>query len=102
VSISRRRRFRSSAARRKACRADLLISRLARSADTGRLPCVGEGAIYRTVAPGDRVRILRGPFSGRLAVFADMKPRERVEVLLRLLGGERHVTLARCDIEAVF
>ena len=50
---------------------------------------------------GDRVRILRGPFSGRLALFADMKPRERVEVLLRLLGGDRHVTLARQDIEAL-
>ena len=50
---------------------------------------------------GDRVRILRGPFSGRLALFADMKPRERVEVLLRLLGGDRHVTLARQDVEAL-
>ena len=50
---------------------------------------------------GARVRILRGPFTGHLAIFADMKPRERVEILLQLLGGEQRVTLAKNDIEAV-
>ena len=50
---------------------------------------------------GARVRILRGPFSGHLAIFADMKPRERVEILLQLLGGEQRVTLAKKDIEVV-
>jgi len=50
---------------------------------------------------GVRVRILHGPFSGCLAVFADMKPRERVEILLQLLGGEQRVTLAKKDIEVV-
>jgi transcription antitermination factor NusG len=50
---------------------------------------------------GDRVRILRGPFNGHLAIFADTKPRERVEILLSLLGGEQRVTLARRDIEVI-
>jgi transcriptional antiterminator RfaH len=50
---------------------------------------------------GDRVRILRGPFTEHLAIFADMKPRQRVEILLRLLGGEQRVTLAKKDIEVV-
>jgi transcriptional antiterminator RfaH len=50
---------------------------------------------------GARVRILRGPFSGHLAIFADMKPRERVEILLQLLGAEQRVELAKGDIEAV-
>jgi transcription antitermination factor NusG len=50
---------------------------------------------------GARVRILRGPFAGHLAIFADMKPRERVEILLQLLGGEQRVTLATKDIEVV-
>jgi transcriptional antiterminator RfaH len=50
---------------------------------------------------GARVRILRGPFTGHLALFADMKPRERVEILLQLLGGEQRVTLAKKDIEVV-
>jgi transcription antitermination factor NusG len=31
---------------------------------------------------GARVRIFRGPFTGHLAIFADMRPRQRVEILL--------------------
>ena len=50
---------------------------------------------------GDRVRILHGPFTGHLAIFADMRPRQRVEILLQLLGGEQRVTLAKKDIEVV-
>ena len=50
---------------------------------------------------GNRVRILHGPFRGHLAIFADMKPRERVEVLLHLLGGEQRVTMAKQDVEAL-
>ena len=50
---------------------------------------------------GARVRILRGPFTDHLAIFADMRPRERVEILLQLLGGEQRVTLAKNDIESV-
>jgi len=50
---------------------------------------------------GARVRILRGPFTGHLAIFADMKPRQRVEILLQLLGGEQRVTLAKKDIKVV-
>ena len=45
--------------------------------------------------------ILRGPFTGHLAIFADMRPRQRVEILLQLLGGEQRVTLAKKDIEVV-
>ena len=53
------------------------------------------------LTPRARVRILRGPFTGHLAIFADMKPRQRVEILLQLLGGEQRVTLAKKDIEVV-
>jgi hypothetical protein len=38
-------------------------------------------------------------FAGRLAVFADMKPHQRVEVLLGLLGSEQRATLAATDVE---
>jgi transcriptional antiterminator RfaH len=55
----------------------------------------------RSLRSGDRVRILRGPFSGHLAIFADMKPRQRVEVLLRLLGGQQRVTMAKEDVETL-
>jgi transcription antitermination factor NusG len=50
---------------------------------------------------GDPVRILRGPFEGQLAIYAGMKPRERIEVLLALLGTRRAVQMPRGDVEAV-
>lgn len=49
--------------------------------------------------PGDRVRILHGPFAGHVGLYAGMKPRERVEVLLALLGGSSRVTLAADAVE---
>jgi transcription antitermination factor NusG len=48
---------------------------------------------------GDHVRIKRGLFVGRLAIFADMKPHQRVEVLLGLLGSEQRATLAATDVQ---
>ena len=51
--------------------------------------------------PGARVRILHGPFRDLLGVYAGMRPRQRVEILLQLLGGEQRVTLAKKDIEVV-
>jgi transcriptional antiterminator RfaH len=50
---------------------------------------------------GDPVRILRGPFHERLAIYDGMAPHERVAVLLSLLGGRQRVTLPRGDVEAV-
>ena len=47
---------------------------------------------------GDRVRIVRGALQGQLAIFQEMEPRQRVEVLLALLGAERHLVLPRRDI----
>ncbi len=42
---------------------------------------------------GDAVRILKGLYHG-------MKPHERIEVLLSLLGGSQRVTLPESDVEA--
>jgi transcriptional antiterminator RfaH len=50
---------------------------------------------------GDRVRILSGPFVGHLGLFAGMKPRERVEVLLQILGGQSRVELAKSAVERI-
>jgi transcriptional antiterminator RfaH len=44
---------------------------------------------------GDPVRLVRGLFAGRLALFEDQRPHERVAVLLQLLG---RVELAKSDI----
>jgi transcriptional antiterminator RfaH len=48
---------------------------------------------------GDRVRLLRGPFRDQFAIYAGMTGRDRVAVLLRLLGGERRILLHRSDVE---
>jgi hypothetical protein len=45
------------------------------------------------------VRVLHGPFANRVGLYAGMKPRERVAVLLTLLGGSRRVELADGDVE---
>jgi hypothetical protein len=37
--------------------------------------------------PGDRVCVSGGPFAGHLGLYAGMTGRQRVEVLLMLLGG---------------
>jgi transcription antitermination factor NusG len=50
--------------------------------------------------PGDHVRVLHGPFIGLVGLYAGMRPRERVEVLLALLGGAQRVTLAADAVEA--
>jgi transcriptional antiterminator RfaH len=49
---------------------------------------------------GDPVRVTAGPFVGHLGLYAGMKPRERVEILLQLLGAEQRVELSANDIEA--
>jgi transcriptional antiterminator RfaH len=57
--------------------------------------------LKRGLKPGDRVRLLAGPFQGHLAIFAGMSGLERVAVLLQILGSQHRVTLARRDIEAI-
>ena len=49
--------------------------------------------------PGDRLRVMHGPFAGHVGLYAGMKPRERVEVLLAILGGSQRVTLAADAVE---
>jgi transcriptional antiterminator RfaH len=51
--------------------------------------------------PGDRVRVLCGPLAGQLGLYAGMRPRERVLILLQLLGGPQRVTLPKDDVDAV-
>ena len=50
---------------------------------------------------GGRVRVLTGPFAGHIGLYAGMKPRARVEVLLSLLGSQQRMTLAADAVEAV-
>jgi len=50
---------------------------------------------------GDRVRVLTGPLAGHIGLYAGMKPRARVEVLLSLLGSRQRMTLAADAVEAI-
>jgi transcriptional antiterminator RfaH len=50
---------------------------------------------------GDKVRIVRGALQGHLALYQGMRPHERIDVLLQLLGGQTRVTLARSDVVAL-
>jgi transcriptional antiterminator RfaH len=50
--------------------------------------------------PGDQVRVLHGPLAGRLGLYVEMRPKERIEVLLQMLGSLQRVELARAAIEA--
>ena len=55
----------------------------------------------KPVAPfvaGDELRVRSGPFIGLHGLFAGMAPRERIFVLLRMMGSERTVELARADV----
>jgi transcriptional antiterminator RfaH len=51
--------------------------------------------------PGDRVKVLQGPFADHFGLYVGQRPHERVLVLLALLGGQQRVELAKADIEAV-
>ena len=42
--------------------------------------------------PGDRVKVTAGPFAGHVGLYAGMRPHERVEVLLAILGASQRVT----------
>src|SRR5262245_28925170 len=55
----------------------------------------------RVLRVGDPVRVLRGPFAGHLALYDGMQPRDRVAILVALLGGQQRVTLPKVDIEIV-
>jgi transcription antitermination factor NusG len=48
---------------------------------------------------GDRVKILHGAFIGLTGLYDGQRPRERVAVLLSLLGGSQRVTLGADALE---
>jgi transcriptional antiterminator RfaH len=51
--------------------------------------------------PGDQVRVLQGPFAGLTGLYHGQKPRDRVAVLLQLLGGRQRTELPASAIEPV-
>jgi transcriptional antiterminator RfaH len=55
----------------------------------------------RELMIGSAVRVVHGPFSGHLALYAGQSSRERIVVLLSLFGARQKVTLPRDDVEPV-
>jgi transcriptional antiterminator RfaH len=51
--------------------------------------------------PGDRLRIRSGPFTGLNGLYAGQAPRDRVMVLLMMLGGERRVELPEQNVARI-
>jgi transcriptional antiterminator RfaH len=49
--------------------------------------------------PGDRVRVKSGPLVGLPGLVSTMRPHQRVEMLLQMLGGQQRVDLAAADVE---
>lgn len=49
--------------------------------------------------PGDKVKVKNGPMSGFPALVSAMRPHQRIEILLRMLGGLQRVELAATDLK---
>jgi hypothetical protein len=61
------------------------------------------GGIVRLPKPppfrsGDRVRVVRGPFEGHFGLYDGMAPRERIFVLLSMLGASIRTEMAEADV----
>jgi transcription antitermination factor NusG len=63
------------------------------------------GAVELPEAPGmrvsDRVRVTRGPLVGFAGLYVVMSGRQRIEVLLTMLGGQTRSILPKGDVELV-
>jgi transcriptional antiterminator RfaH len=53
----------------------------------------GEVLLCRDMAPGDRVRLVSGPFAGQLGILQRLNSAGRVQVLLELMGSHIPTTL---------
>jgi transcription antitermination factor NusG len=76
---------------------DGVVEELRRHERNGLVVLPERGRIRR----GATVRILRGPFEGQPAIFADSRPQERVQVLLGLLGSQVKLVLPKDDVAAI-
>jgi transcriptional antiterminator RfaH len=76
--------------------ADQVIETIrARVDDDGLVAIDGAAALK----PGDPVKIAEGPFADLEGIFVDLADRERVAILLRLLGREVKVTVRADQLE---
>jgi transcription antitermination factor NusG len=50
---------------------------------------------------GDRIQVIKGPLTGLHGLYADMRPGERILILLSMLGAQRPIVLPRGDIRSL-
>jgi transcriptional antiterminator RfaH len=55
----------------------------------------------RGLKPGDPLRVVTGPFRDQIAELVSLRPHQRVEVLLGILGARQKVELARAAVEPI-
>lgn len=52
-------------------------------------------------APGDQVRVTKGPFAEMVAEIAALAPDQRVWILLDVMGGKRRIDMSDQDIRVI-
>ena len=71
-----------------------IVETLIQSADTS-----GRLKFFDPLVPGQKVRLIAGPFAQALGVLNRLDDAGRVEVLLEIMGGGVRVRLARSSVE---
>ena len=79
---------------------DQVVSEL-RSRERGGLITLPPKPPPTPFAPGDRLRVHSGPFTGLDGLYAGMAPRDRVLVLLTMFGGERRVEIPAQNVARI-
>ena len=50
---------------------------------------------------GDRMQVIHGPLKGSIAIYQGMRGRQRVKVLLTVLGAQQRIFLSRKDVRGI-
>jgi transcription antitermination factor NusG len=79
---------------------DEIIARLREREDEQGFIVLHKGPVRPEFERGDKLRIIQGAFTGHIVLYEGMTTRQRIEVLLTMLGAERRVSVARADVRA--
>ncbi|WGJ16198.1 transcriptional activator RfaH [Methylocapsa sp. D3K7] len=71
-----------------------IVETLIQSADTA-----GRLRFFESLEPGQKVRLIAGPFAQTLGILRKLNDTGRVEVLLEIMGGGVRVRLPRSSVE---
>jgi transcription antitermination factor NusG len=77
---------------------DEIIAKLREREDEQGFIILHKAPVRPEFEKGDRLRIIQGALTGHVALYEGMSVRQRIEVLLTMLGAERRVSVARADV----